>query len=388
MAGAVEVGLGDQVVLDAAQGHPLGEHVVGRRQALAVVVEADAVLGQQLAGLGVVGDQRAVRIDEVGVAGVAAGDARRSRAARRPRSRARRRPRASARAPAPRPRPSLSPRPPGGKKITRSASRGTSAKSRTIVASRRPRSAVGTAAHMPWSSWRRNSSIRRSSSSATSGSPSASRTSPCPDFIRTSFIASDYAAASPPARQRARARGRRPGPAPAPMLAQAVADRLRGDLARPARGVGELLAAGEERRQRRGVGAAGAVRGAVGIARPLDPQRCRRPSTSTSAPSSAWPPVTITASGAERRAAPRRARPRVAPSPEPGQRPRLGQVRGEHGRPRQDPLDQRRLRASGRAASRRSRRPSPGRRRPARRRPGRGPRARRRSSARRRASRP
>ena len=43
--------------------------------------------------------------------------------------------------------------------MTRSASRGTSEKSRTMRASRRPSGvAVGTAAHMPRSSWRRNSS--------------------------------------------------------------------------------------------------------------------------------------------------------------------------------------------------------------------------------------
>ena len=59
---------------------------------------------------------------------------------------------------------------------------------------------------------------------------------------------------------------------------------------------------------------------------------------------------------------------------EPGERaaPRAGSASRTR-RPRQDPLDQRRLRASGRAASRRSRRPSPGRRRPAPRRPARAP---------------
>ena len=62
--------------------------------------------------------------------------------------------------------------------MTRSASRGTSEKSRTRTASRRPASSVGTAAHMPRSSCRRNASISSCSSSATSGSPSARSWSP------------------------------------------------------------------------------------------------------------------------------------------------------------------------------------------------------------------
>src|SRR3954469_6661039 len=81
-------------------------------------------------------------------------------------------------------------RPPAarGKKITRSASRGTSSKDLTMRASRRPPPAVvGTAAHIPRSSWRRNSSTRRSSSDCTSTSPSARRTSPCPGFIRSNL---------------------------------------------------------------------------------------------------------------------------------------------------------------------------------------------------------
>lgn len=40
-------------------------------------------------------------------------------------------------------------------KITRSASRGTSSNSRTSIACLRPPAPVGTAAHIPWSSWRR-----------------------------------------------------------------------------------------------------------------------------------------------------------------------------------------------------------------------------------------
>ena len=74
MTREVEIRLGDQVVLAAAQRHPLGEDIVGRRQALAVVLEADAVLGQKLTGLRVVGDQRPVRVDQVRVARVAPRD--------------------------------------------------------------------------------------------------------------------------------------------------------------------------------------------------------------------------------------------------------------------------------------------------------------------------
>ena len=66
-------------------------------------------------------------------------------------------------------------------------------------------------------------------------------------------------------------------------------------------------------------------------------------STSRSAPSSAWPPVTITAPGPWASSASPSSR-RRRPLPQPRQRPRLGQVRRDHPRPRQHPLDQRRLR--------------------------------------------
>ena len=60
--------------LVAGQRHPLGEHVVGVRQARAsvrprLVGERDAVLVEQAVGLGQVGDDRPVRIDQVGVRG-------------------------------------------------------------------------------------------------------------------------------------------------------------------------------------------------------------------------------------------------------------------------------------------------------------------------------
>ena len=132
----------------------------------------------------------------------------------------------------------------------------------------RPPSAVGTAAHIPRSSWRRNSSIRRSSSSATSGSPSASRTSPCPGFMRTSFTARlcqrpaelGRSAADP---RRVPSRTRPPGPA----RRRARAGRCRPPRRRsraPTRAASaSSVPAGEEGRERRGMRAAGAVRGAV-----------------------------------------------------------------------------------------------------------------------------
>ena len=62
----------DQLALVGAQRHPLGEHVVGvgeplLRLRVGAIGEADAVLAQQLAGLGVVGDDRAVRIEQIAV---------------------------------------------------------------------------------------------------------------------------------------------------------------------------------------------------------------------------------------------------------------------------------------------------------------------------------
>ena len=154
------------------------------------------------------------------------------------------------------------------------------------------------------------------------------------------------------------------GPAPAAELAQPVADRLGGDLARPARGLGELNAAGEawRRAPRSGCSPSRARRRPDSAAR----RSAASPtaSTSTSAPSSAWPPVTITAPGpSASSASPSSAGRR--PLPQAGERPGLGHVRGQHGGPRQHALDQRRLRGRVEQRRRRSRRPSPGRRRPA-----------------------
>ena len=133
----------------------------------------------------------------------------------------------------------------------------------------------GTAAHMPASSWRRNSSTSRSSSSRTSTSPSAISTSPCPGFMRRNFMRAIMPEAfvrrrAPSRRQRGRARGRRArrrGRRPRPMLAQPVAHRPRRDRLRAARAASSGVEAEREvRREHRGVRAAGAVRGAVGVA--------------------------------------------------------------------------------------------------------------------------
>ena len=57
------------------------------------------------------------------------------------------------------------------------------------------------------------------------------------------------------------------GPAPAPSVAQAVADRVGGDAPWPrARAASSVVAEREPRGERRGVRAARAVRGAVGVA--------------------------------------------------------------------------------------------------------------------------
>src|SRR4051794_14661809 len=71
-AGQVHVRGGDQAALVAVERHPLGEHVVGvgkscRAVRARLVGELDAVLVQEAAGLREVGDDRLVRVDQVGV---------------------------------------------------------------------------------------------------------------------------------------------------------------------------------------------------------------------------------------------------------------------------------------------------------------------------------
>src|SRR4029079_3533813 len=123
-----------------------------------------------------------------------------------------------------------------GKKITRSASRGTSSKRLTSSASRRPPLvSVDTAAHMPASSSARNAAISSASSSGISTSPSASTISPCPGVMRRSLIASDYGKGTASSGEPERAGGARPleaedvhRPRARTDVAQPVGDRLAG----------------------------------------------------------------------------------------------------------------------------------------------------------------
>ena len=201
-----------------------------------------------------------------------------------------------------------------GKKMTRSASRGTSSKPRTIAprGGRRRRSS-GPPPTCPASSWRRNSSTRRSSSSGTSTSPSASS-----DLAVTGLHSQqphrsgDYGKrrpaaawrASPASRRVRRPRHVRPrstraqhvdrarAAAEAP---QAVADGRRGGRARGARGVGQ--------RRTRARGAPPASRSACSPSRARrrrgggrrGARRARRRRSSRSVGVARWPPVTTTA---------------------------------------------------------------------------------------------
>src|SRR4051812_27552576 len=79
--GQVHVGLVDEMTLVAGQGHPLGQRVVGVGQARRpvgprLVGEGHAVLGEQVARLRQVGDDRLVRVDEVRVRRAGAGGLR------------------------------------------------------------------------------------------------------------------------------------------------------------------------------------------------------------------------------------------------------------------------------------------------------------------------
>ena len=208
--------------------------------AVVAVGEADAVLAEQLAGREVVGDDRLVRVDQVAVGRLdpprrPPEDVEEARAPGRPRAPRRRGPSASRRSAR---RSARSSRPGSGRcageagRRSREVRGGASARGRdrrrpppgprsrgsamataaTLIArgsagrssaggrreedhalgvpaaprrSRgpsspraRPASRVGTAAHMPSSSWRRKASISSASSSSTSGSPSAMSRSP------------------------------------------------------------------------------------------------------------------------------------------------------------------------------------------------------------------
>ena len=82
------------------------------------------------------------------------------------------------------------------------------------------------------------------------------------------------------------------------------------------------------------------------------------PSKKRSTDPSLWPPVTTTAAGPSATTA-RASSSWDALLPQPGQLPRLGNVRGHHGAQRQQTLDQRPAAPPRRAAPHRSRRPSP-----------------------------
>ena len=294
----------------------------GRRERSACageVGELDAVLAEQAAARGHVGDDRLVRVDQVGVGGAARRRRRRCGASSAPATRMKPRSRYIAhsssftqersssrarcsarrsrpgspsgsmrrRAPARRRRASAPARPLPARHSSGSVSasgderedeqreqhgrRGSAAGGAreedhplgVVAGSRRSRGPSapragrcgrrrsGTAAHMPSSSWRRNSSTSRSSSSRTRGSPSARRTSPWPGFMRRNLMSALLGAsdvpdgpAGPRLWQSGRSSGwpgaarRQPsptpsastGPAPAPMSAQPVAHRLGGHL--------------------------------------------------------------------------------------------------------------------------------------------------------------
>ena len=143
-------------------------------------------------------------------------------------------------------------------------------------------------------------------------------------------------------------------------LDESVRDGARGRGCRAAGRVEQGLAAREQRRERGRMRAPGAVRRRRRRGARPGSRRAREPSKRWSTASSPWPPVTITAGGAELVQPLGELLPRRLDARE---RLRLGQVRRDHGREREQP---RRRALHGvvlAAASRRSSRPSPGRRR-------------------------
>ena len=158
---------------------------------------------------------------------------------------------------------------------------------------------------MPASSSRRNASISSRSCSGTATSPSASTISPCPGFMRSSFIVHPIMANGAGAGAHAiaaRARGEaedvdRPGAGAD--VAQASRDRLSGERARDARRLQRVVAERELRCEHRRVRAAGAVRRAVGVALALDLDRGSSPAGPGTGRrrASRCPPVSTTAPG-------------------------------------------------------------------------------------------
>ena len=159
----------------------------------------------------------------------------------------------------------------------------------------------GTAAHMPASSWRRNSSIRRSSSSVSCGSPSARTTSPLPGIRRKNFIGRIMPEGIPARRARrwrAQPTPERVDRARRPRRCRASASRTASEAIRLAatRRLERLQPEREMRSERGGVRAARAVRRARrdtagrGSSTACSPSKNR----STASAPSAWPPVTTT----------------------------------------------------------------------------------------------
>src|SRR6185295_13366329 len=169
-------------------------------------------------------------------------------------------------------------------------------------------------------------------SPATSGSPSASRTSPCPGFMRTSFIWAGLWQ-----RSRAAQSEHVDGSDPGAEVLEPVADRLGSDLPSPARRVRELATPSQKSRERRGMRTARSVRSAVRVARALDPQGARAVEEHVSA-------IIGMSPGDDHGFGPQRLDClgellRGGPASQPGELDRLGQVGRRHGGARQHPLD-------------------------------------------------
>ena len=231
----------------------------------------------------------------------------------------------------------LPPRPPAarGKKMTRSASRGTSSNARTSSAWRRPvcGSWSGTAAHIPSSSWRRNASTRRSSSSAHRGVAFGDQLLAMTRAHAQELHKADYARGA--VRRIASAASLRPpgrsktstGPGARAELPQAVA--------RPP------PTATAWARRAASSGSSPSASWAASADECVQPEPCAAPSgwrspgmlerdspsKKTSSASSRCPPVTTTACGPERVERRGRAPRRPAPAPVAGQHPRLREVR-------------------------------------------------------------
>ena len=239
-----------------------------------------------------------------------------------------------------------------------------------LAAARRRRS-VGTAAHSPASSCRRNSSIRRCSSSRELDVALRDQhlTMPGlhPQKAHDGIMSKRRGVAG---HARPDARRRRPststGPAPAPTSRRPSRTARRRAAWRRAPPPAASSPERQPRRQHRGVRAARTrARRRRGSARRAA-RRARSPSKNTSIACSRWPPVTTTHARAERVDGARQlARPSsVAPAPGQRRAPRAGSASPPCARGSSSSISAA-ARVGRRAARRRTRRPSPGRARPA-----------------------